>query len=77
MMDETDPSGHNPICHNHQPGPDFPEVARCWCQAEQGSDGTIACCGGHSPSPGTPRKLETALPHGCPPSRGWCLMQRQ
>lgn len=71
MMDETDPLDHNPICHNKQLGPEFPEVARCWCKAEQGrgkaavpnpSDGTTACCGGRSPSPRTLPKLEIALP---------------
>ena len=38
MMDETDPSDHNPICHcnSKQLGSELPEVARCWCRAEQG-----------------------------------------
>lgn len=62
MMAETDPSDHNPVCHNEQLGPEFPEVARCWCEAERGQGKGS----GAQPLRGTFPKLEIALPQGYP-----------
>lgn len=56
MMDETDPSDHDP-CNSKQP--EFPEVARCWCRAEQGRGKAEVL----NPSR-TFLKLEIPLPRG-------------